>query len=338
MRTTLVRRAMARFESTCATPTLAKRAVAAAKTAREAPIRSNSWRPWYAGGAADSFTLQTMESGRASKTALRVAIRRAAHQVMDQPPVLNDPIAVRLVGDAFARDMERAQHKVARDFRAFMAVRSRFVEDQLAMAVARGVTQYVVLGAGLDTFAWRNPFPGLRVFEVDFPATQEWKYWMLEKAGLGRPEKSTFVPLDFEHMTLAAGLAEAGFDVDKAAFFGWLGVVPYLTLEAFRATIGDIARMRPGTGVGFDYGLSPKVLGPMHRLALQALSDRVAAAGEPFKLLFAPEELEAEILGAGFSRIEQLSSKELNQRYFTGRADGLKLPEPGLGMLATAWV
>jgi methyltransferase (TIGR00027 family) len=279
-----------------------------------------------------------MQTGQASKTALRVAMRRAAHQLMDNPPVLDDPIAVRLVGAAFARDMERAQHKVARGFRAFMAVRSRYVEDQLAVAVERGVAQYVVLGAGLDTFAWRNPFPALRVFEVDFPATQEWKHTMLDEAGLAQPAGLTFVPLDFERKTLAAGLIEAGFDAGRLAFFGWLGVVPYLTREAFRATIGDIARMAAGSGVGFDYALSPQVLGPVHRLALQALSERVAAAGEPFKLLFTPEELERELRQAGFRHIEQRDSKHLNALYFAGRADGLKLPEPGLGMLATAWV
>src|SRR5579863_6561915 len=114
-----------------------------------------------------------METGRASKTALGVAIRRAAHQLVDQPPVLNDPIAVRLVGTGHPRLMERAMHPVGRDFRAFMAVRSRYTEDRLTEAVAQGVSQYVVLGAGLDTFAYRNPFAGLHVFEVDFPATQE---------------------------------------------------------------------------------------------------------------------------------------------------------------------
>ena len=229
-------------------------------------------------------------------------------------------------------------HRVARDFRAFMAVRSRYVEDKLAEAVAQGVTQYVVLGAGLDTFAWRNPFPALRVFEVDFQATQEWKRAMLDNAKLATPAGLTFVPLDFEHQTLTSGLVEAGFDAGKPAFFGWLGVVPYLTREAFRATLGDIARMPAGSGVGFDYGLSAAVLGPLHRLTLQALADRVAAAGEPFKLLFTPEEIERELHQAGFARIEQRDSKRLNAQYFKDRADGLKLPEPGLGMLATAWV
>jgi methyltransferase (TIGR00027 family) len=279
-----------------------------------------------------------MENGRASKTALRVAIRRAAHQLIDVPRVLDDPIAVRLVGPGFARDMERAMHPVARDFRAFMAVRSRYVEDQLAAAVARGVAQYVVLGAGLDTFAYRNPFPALRVFEVDFPATQAWKRALLAEAGIAAPAELTFVPLDFEHKALAAGLAEAGFDAGAAAFFGWLGVTPYLTLEAFRATLDAIAQLPAGSGVGFDYALSPETLGPAGRTAFNALANRVAAAGEPFRLFFTPGELETELRRAGFQRIEQRDSDQLNEMYFKDRADGLKLSAVKLGMLATAWV
>jgi methyltransferase (TIGR00027 family) len=279
-----------------------------------------------------------MESGRASKTALRVAIRRAAHQVIDQPRVLDDPIAVRLVGPGFARDMERAMHPVARDFRAFMAVRSRYVEDQLAVAVAQGVAQYVVLGAGLDTFAYRNPFPSLRVFEVDFPATQEWKRALLKEAEIAAPAELTFVPLDFQHKALAAGLAEAGFDAGAPAFFGWLGVTPYLTLEAFRATLDAIAQLPAGSGAGFDYALSPESLSPQGRTAFDALAGRVAAAGEPFQLFFMPDELERELRSAGFQRIEQRDSDQLNEMYFKDRADGLKLSAVKLAMLATAWV
>src|ERR1700722_2405665 len=161
--------------------------------------------------------IRKMEHGRPSKTALRVAIRRAAHQLVDHPCVLNDPIALRLVGPGSDRDLERASHEAARDFRAFMATRSRFVEDQLATAVASGVTQYVILGAGLDTFAYRNPFASLHVFEVDFPATQEWKRWKLAEAGIAEPANLTFVPLDFEHKALGEGLREAGFDAARAA-------------------------------------------------------------------------------------------------------------------------
>ena len=128
-----------------------------------------------------------MQTGRASRTALRVAIRRAAHQLIDQPRVLDDPIAVRLIGPGFARDMERAMHPVARDFRLFMAARSRYAEDHLAAMVAQGVSQYVILGACLDTFAYRNPFPALRVFEVDFPATQQWKRELLAEGAVALP-------------------------------------------------------------------------------------------------------------------------------------------------------
>jgi methyltransferase (TIGR00027 family) len=279
-----------------------------------------------------------MQTGRASKTALRVATRRAAHQLIDEPRVLEDPIAVKLLGSGFARDMERAMHKVARDFRAFMAARSRYVEDRLAEAVAAGVTQYVVLGAGLDTFAYRNPFAGLRVFEVDFPATQEWKREMLLAAGIALPENLTFVPLDLEHKELAAGLKERGFDVNRAAFFGWLGVVPYLTLEAVRATLSAVAKLPVGTGIGFDYAVAPEMLSKPGRVAFNALAGRVAAAGEPFRLFFTPETLEPELRRAGFRRFEHVGSDELNELYFKERADGLKLSAVKLGRLVTAWV
>ena len=279
-----------------------------------------------------------MQTGRASRTALRVAQRRAVHQVLDQPCVLTDPIAIPLLGPEFRYDAVREMHPFARVFRAFMAVRSRYAEDRLAASVALGVTQYVILGAGLDTFAYRNPFPHLRVFEVDFPATQEWKRAQLAAAGIAAPANLTFVPLDFEHMTLAAGLAGAGFESGKPAFFGWLGVVPYLTLAAFRATLETIAALPAGTAVSFDYGVSPHALSLLHRITFRALARRVAKAGEPFKLLFTPEELNAEFVRAGFGHSEQLGGAELNELYFSHRSDGLKLPSPGLGRLATAWV
>ena len=296
-------------------------------------------RTWVGGrGARQYSTLEFMETGKASKTALGVAIRRAAHQLMDVPPVLDDPIAVRLVGPGYRGKIGRASHPVGRDFRAFMAVRSRYTEDQLAVAVREGVAQYVVLGAGLDTFAYRNPFASLRVFEVDFPATQEWKRAMLADADIALPAGLTFVPLDFEHHTLAEGLAEAGFDSRAPAFFGWLGVVPYLTLTAFRATLSAIAQLPAGTALSFDYALAPETLSQVGRTAFDALRGRVAAAGEPFQLFFTPQTMESELRRAGFQRIEQLDSEQLNERYFKDRVDGLKLSDVKLGMLATAWV
>jgi methyltransferase (TIGR00027 family) len=279
-----------------------------------------------------------METGRASKTAFGVARRRAVHQLLDQPPVLNDPIAIPLLGRRFAFDRELEIHPFSRAFRAFMAVRSRYAEDHLAAAAAQGVEQYVLLGAGLDTFAYRNPFPLLRVFEVDFPATQEWKRALLAEAAIPLPGSLTFVPLDFEHKTLAAGLAESGFNAQLPAFFGWLGVVPYLTLEAFRATLETIAKLPAGTAVSFDYGVPRHSLSLLGRIAFDRLSDRVAKAGEPFRLFFTPEDLDEEFRRAGFHRFEHRGSEELNGQYFAHRADGLKLPSQGMGRMATAWV
>ena len=288
-------------------------------------------------GSARIYTW-AMETGRASRTALRVAHRRAVHQILDQPPVLYDPIAIPLLGAQFSFDAARERHPFARAARAFMAVRSRYTEDHLAEAVARGVAQYVVLGAGLDTFAYRNPQSSLRVFEVDFPATQAWKRILLSEARIAEPGHLTFVPLDFEHRTLAEGLAGAGFDSTRPAFFGWLGVVPYLTLQAFRSTLETIATLPAGSAVSFDFGLSRESLGFLHRLAFDALAARVAAAGEPFQLFFTPSEVETELLRAGFHRTELRDAAALNAMYFAARHDGLKLPSPGLGGVATAWV
>ena len=196
----------------------------------------------------------------------------------------------------------------------------------------------MVLGAGLDTFAYRNPFPSLRVFEVDFPATQQWKRDLLAEADLSIPANLTFVPLDFEHKTLAEGLAEAAFNANSPAFFGWLGVVPYLTLDAFRSTLATIGQLPAGTAVTFDYVFAPDTLSPKRRQVFNTLSERVAAAGEPFRLFFAADELENELHRAGFHRFEQVDSDRLNDLYFKDRADGLKLSPVRIGMLATAWV
>jgi len=278
-----------------------------------------------------------MQAGKPSRTALRVAIRRAAHQIADPPAVLDDPIALRLIGPGHENDLERAMHPVGRDFRAFMAARSRYAEDHLAQAVGAGVCQYVVLGAGLDTFAYRNPFPQIRVFEVDFPATQEWKRSLLVDAAIAVPENLTFVPLDFEHKALADGLRECGVDFAAPAYFSWLGVTPYLTLEAFRAMLATAAQLPVGSGLTFDYAFPPESLSARRREVFDRLAGRVAAAGEPFQLFFTPEQIEGELGRAGFRRIEQADHDKLNALYFRNRADGLKLSPVGIGMLATAW-
>src|ERR1700733_10582132 len=170
-----------------------------------------------------------MQKAKASRTAQMVAIRRAAHQLLDQPLVLNDPLALRIIGCEAEQALPsnpKEHHIFARAFRAFMVGRSRFAEDELAHAVAHGVRQYVVLGAGLDTFAYRNPHTGLRVFEVDHPATQAWKHERLQAANISVPSSLTFVPIDFERKTLDVGLEQRGFDANAPAFFSWLGVTP----------------------------------------------------------------------------------------------------------------
>lgn len=281
-----------------------------------------------------------MQEGKFSRTAHRVAIRRAAHQLLDEPRVLDDPLALLIIGSETAQELRsnpKEHHAFSRAFRAFMAARSRYAEDELARAVAQGVTQYVILGAGLDTFAYRNPHPGLRVFEIDHPATQGWKREQLQAAGIAIPPSLTFVPIDFEQQTLESGLNHCGFDTSAAAFFSWLGVTPYLTHTACMTTLSVIARMPAGSGVVFDFAIDPALLNPGQRQALDALSKRVAAAGEPFQLFFDPEKLQDELKTLGFQRTEFLQGKELNARYFKHRSDGLQV-RGGLGHLMAAWV
>jgi methyltransferase (TIGR00027 family) len=281
-----------------------------------------------------------MQEGKFSKTAQRVAVRRAAHQLLDQPRVLDDPLALRIIGSDAEEELRsnpKEHHAFSRAFRAFMAARSRYAEDELARAVAQGVAQYVVLGAGLDTFAYRNPHTDLRVFEVDHPATQVWKREQLHAASIAIPPSLTFVPIDFELQTLGDGLAHSGFNASAAAFFSWLGVTPYLTREACMTTLSFISRLPASSGVVFDFAIDPALLNAGQRQALDALAQRVARYGEPFQLFFDPAKLQDELKSMGFHRIEFLQGKELNARYFKGRDDGL-LVRGSIGHLMAAWV
>ena len=269
-----------------------------------------------------------------------VAMRRAAHQIFDNPKVFDDPIALAILGpgaEERLRSEPRFLNRLGRAVRASMAARSRYAEDQLARAIERGTRQYVILGAGLDTFAYRNPHPqpDLRVFEVDYPATQEWKRERLAAAGISAPPSLTFAPVNFEHQTLAEGLREAGFDASRPAFFSWLGVTMYLERETAMGTFRFIASCGRGSGVTFDYIVPRETLNWTGQLILRAMERRVARAGEPFRTFFAPEELRDELGRMGFRAIEDLGGAELNERYFKNRADGLRVPGV-LGRFMTA--
>ena len=266
-----------------------------------------------------------------SRTALRVALRRAAHQVQDaQPLVFDDPLAVRIIGKEFLEELQRTPDSVKRPhsagMRAWMVGRARLAEDTLATGGRElGVRQYLVLGAGLDTFACRNSFEGVRVFEADHPATQAWKLGMLEGAGIKPPESARFVAVDFERDSLGARLKAAGFDESVPTVTAWLGVVPYLTLETFRATMRVLGRFAPGSKVVFDYSQPREVLPPVEQLMLDSLSARVALAGEPFQVFFTPEQLAEELARAEMRVAEDLDGEALTKRYFAGRTDGLVL-------------
>jgi len=260
-----------------------------------------------------------------SRTALRVALRRAAHQLYDKPIVFEDPIAVPLLGKTYAEELRRTplERPFSIAMRAHLVARSRYAEDNLARAVAGGVRQYVLLGAGLDTFAYRNPWPQLRVFEVDHPATQLWKRELLQASAIAVPENLTYTAVDFESESLPERLEQSGFDPTQPTCFAWLGVVPYLTLPAFQSTVAFIAAQPPGSGVTLDYSQPRSALPFLEQLAHDSLADRVKLAGEPFQLFFTPKEIAAAF--SAFHSIEDLGGPEINARYYSHRKDELKI-------------
>ncbi len=229
-----------------------------------------------------------MQGHEPSRTALGAATHRAAHQVLEGGSIFRDPLACTILGrppDEVAR--EASADPARRPLRLLIAARSRFAEDALADAVARGVRQAVVLGAGLDTLALRRPGDGVRVFEVDHPATQAFKRERLAAAGLAVPDALIFAPVDFEREDLAAGLARAGFDAGAPAFFAWLGVVPYLTPAAVAGTLACIAAI-PGAEVVFDYVVPRDRLAPERRAQVDALTARGGRGGRALSLQLRP--------------------------------------------------
>lgn len=270
-----------------------------------------------------------MQQGQASRTALGAAAHRAAHQVLEQAAIFYDPLALRILGaDAAAKVQEAAQEPSRIRMRIFIAVRSRLAEEALAKAVSRGVRQLVVLGAGLDTYAYRSPFKNrLRIFEVDHPATQAWKREMLAAASIPVPEWLSFAPVDFEEETLANGLASAGFDPSQQTFFTWLGVVPYLTGETIWSTLGFISAISAGSNVIFDYSDPPEKFTPQLRAYHEARAARVAELGEAWITHFEPADLHQQLSGIGFAEIEDMGPRQIAARFFPNRA--AMVPEAG---------
>jgi methyltransferase (TIGR00027 family) len=270
-----------------------------------------------------------------SRTAERVALRRAAHQLLDDPKVLDDPLAIKIIGTEAAAALAADPHAVERHpalrlLRAFLAVRSRIAEDEVSAAVARGVRRYVVLGAGFDTFAYRNPFPDLRIVEVDHPRTQEWKRARLAEVGISVPPNVQFVPIDFALQDLDHELRLAGVVASGGTMFSWLGVTPYLESDTTFRTLQSISGLAgDGGGVVFDYAVPPTLLDAVRRAALARFTDRLAAIGEPWRSFFEPREILERLSTFGFRSVKDWGPEDLNAQYFSRRTDALRVGSLG---------
>lgn len=267
-----------------------------------------------------------MNEGQPSRTAERVAVQRAAHQLLDSPRVLDDPYAIRLISPESRKNLEEHPEKndrslTAKPVRAIVVVRTRIAEDELA---ASGATQYVLLGAGLDTFAYRNPFPHVHVYEVDHPDTQALKRRRLADSGIALPANMTFAPCDFSRDRLEDALAAAHFDRTRPAVFAWLGVVMYLDRDDVMKTLRFIATQQAPVRVIFDYAQPPDAFPLLQRIFYRRLLDRLEQIGEPWKSFMEPESLRADLLSLGFTSVEDLGGDEINARYLANRTDGLQ--------------
>jgi methyltransferase (TIGR00027 family) len=258
---------------------------------------------------------------------MAAATLRDAHRTYDAPPwVLDDAYALVFVGPAW-RDI-RAAHlatyseRARAQMRAGVAVRSRYAEDRLLSGAAR---QYVVLGAGLDSFAWRRPdvLKTSQLFEVDHPATQALKRQRIETLGLPVQERHVFAPVDFEQETLRDGLSRAGLDWGVPTFFSWLGVTPYLTHEAIEATLCTVASCASGSEVVFTYAPTDRFLDEIGREILEVFSKMAAEAGEPLTTYFTPDDIEAFVVRCGLEVADHPTRDRLAERYFSNRGDGL---------------
>ncbi len=264
-----------------------------------------------------------------NNTAVRVALWRALHVQIDPPPhVLEDEIGLKLAAPAEGwRQRPDMDPRFTSRFRAAIVARARFIEDLVVEQADRGVSQYVLLGAGLDSFAQRRPeiASRLRVFEVDQPGPQAWKRQRLMELGFGVPEWLKFVPVDFEAgESWLDRLTAAGFDGGKPAVVASTGVSMYLTREANAATLLKIATFASGSTLAMTFILPIELADPEERPGLQAAEKGARAAGTPFLSFFTPEQMLALAREAGFKEARHVSGTDLSQRYFAGRTDGLR--------------
>lgn len=273
--------------------------------------------------------MQDEHDAAPDSTAVRVALWRALHVQVNPPPhVLEDEIGLRLVApdEGWRHRPDMNPHFTSR-FRASIVARARFIEDLVTQQAGRGIRQYVILGAGLDTFAQRRPeiASGLRIFEVDKPGAQAWKRQRLIALGYGVPDWLRLVPVDFE-----AGdgwlqrLSAAGFDANQPAAVVSTGVSMYLTRNAVAATLREIAALAPGSTLVMSFLLPPELAEPEERSGYEAAQKGARASGTPFISFFTPAEMLALARDAGFREARRISAADLTQRYFAGRQDGFR--------------
>jgi methyltransferase (TIGR00027 family) len=279
--------------------------------------------------------MDTNSNRKASRTAIATAYLRAAHQLLDAPPrVLEDPVAVKLLGKEATHNINEAVNRYRSPetsaLRSHIVLRSRFAEDRLAAAMQRGVSQYVILGAGFDTFAFRQPdwAKSLKVFEIDHPDTQLVKRSFLTKAGLDLPANVRFAQIDFEHeLLLLEGLCRHRVSLGEPTFFSWLGVTMYLKEAAIDAALKAMATYPSGSEVVLTFKQPVvKTTGKAAEWA-RNLADTVAGVGEPFVSFFEPEAMEAKLTSAGFSRVEFLDPRAADTRYYAARPADLPKPK-----------
>jgi methyltransferase (TIGR00027 family) len=274
-----------------------------------------------------------MKENTASGTAMSVAKVRAAHQLIDdEPRILSDPVALRLIGqeavEAIRADTTLRSNSRFAAFRAHIVMRNRYAEDCLNAAVERGVSQYVLLGAGYDTFAYRQPpwALGLRIFEVDHPVTQAAKRELLESRGVAVPANLSFAPVNFDSESLREGLARAGFDFSRATFFSCLGVLVYLDEKSVEELFRFAGSMPPGSEIVFTFSQPNAALDARELEVRAKINATVSEMGEPWRSYFQPERLRELLLRSGFSDVSFLTPAEAEERYFRGRTDALRAP------------